>query len=190
MKDSSNDQPFQPLGNELKGLRQKKQESLAEVSGAVEIDEEVLVRIEQGDERPSEDILMLLINHFNIHEDEAIKLWEMAGYERHHEQDEDSPEDVLRQTMKSQPVVMVMALDQRVVYSDSAEIHANKNGVVLSFSQTNGNQTMTVSKIGMSYEHAKSVLEILQRTIEEAARHQQPKQLPGSLEGGDKNAQS
>jgi hypothetical protein len=51
--------PFKMLGSHLKYLREQLQESLMEVSGAVEIETETLYRIEQGVERPTEDILLL-----------------------------------------------------------------------------------------------------------------------------------
>ena len=51
--------PFQPLGGHLKYLREQSHQSLAEVSGAVEIDESALERIEAGLERPAEDVLLL-----------------------------------------------------------------------------------------------------------------------------------
>jgi hypothetical protein len=64
MSNEQQERPYKVLGEKLKSLRQKMHESVAEVSGAVEIDEQALLKIEQGQERPSEDILMLLINHF------------------------------------------------------------------------------------------------------------------------------
>lgn len=178
--------PFESLGNELKAWRERLKESRAEVSGAVEIDEDALRRIESGSERPSEDILMLLISHFNIQEEEAVSLWELAGYEYESDQNDESGSDVnaaLKQLTKAQPTLMIMALDQRVLYSDGAEINANKNGVMLTFTQHNGQQDMPIAKIGMSYEHAKSVFEILGRTLAEAQRRQTPRQLPESVNG-------
>src|SRR3954469_20349750 len=79
--------PFKTLGEKLKIIRQKLHESVAEVSGAVEIEEQVLSRIEQGHERPSEDILLLLINHFGMQDDDAAKLWQLAGYDQPHDHD-------------------------------------------------------------------------------------------------------
>ncbi len=74
--------PFKTLGTHLKYLREHSSESLAEVSGAVEINEDIMERIEQGVERPSEEILMLLISHFNMQDNEAVQLWELAGYDK------------------------------------------------------------------------------------------------------------
>ena len=71
-------QPFLSLGTRLKEFRQKSHESLAEVAGSVEIDINLLKNIESGTQQPSEDILLLLIAHFSIPENEATNLWEMA----------------------------------------------------------------------------------------------------------------
>src|SRR5205807_9580549 len=80
MEESRRQAPFTMLGKQLKLLRENRQESVAEVSGAVEIDIDILERIERGEERPSEDILMLLIDHFGMQDHEAAELWESAGY--------------------------------------------------------------------------------------------------------------
>src|SRR5437868_12329616 len=75
-----NKSPYQTLGKTLKDLRHRASESLAEASGAVEIDVRELASFELGKARPSEDVLLLLISHFGAKDDEAVKLWEMAGY--------------------------------------------------------------------------------------------------------------
>jgi transcriptional regulator with XRE-family HTH domain len=72
MNNERQELPFKNLGQRLKVIRQKLHESVAEVSGAVEIEEQHLQRIEQGEERPTEDILLLLINHFGMQDDDAI----------------------------------------------------------------------------------------------------------------------
>ena len=84
MSEFSKKLPLKSLGIRLKVLR-KQQESIAEVADAVEIDEAMMKQIEQGFNDPSEDILMLLISHFDIREDAASDLWVLAGY--------DDPED-------------------------------------------------------------------------------------------------
>ena len=74
------DFPYKSFGRELKKIRIGMQESTAEVSGAVEIDVERLDSYEEGLVRPSEDILMLLINHFGVKDEVADRLWDLAGY--------------------------------------------------------------------------------------------------------------
>ena len=51
-KPSTGPKPYEKLGRKLKDLRQLSRESLAEVSGAVEIDVNVLERFEAGVDRP------------------------------------------------------------------------------------------------------------------------------------------
>src|SRR5882672_2040955 len=72
--------PFRPLGQRLKTLRDQANETLAEASGAVEIDVKELASFELGQSRPTEDVLLLLISHFGAKDDDAVRMWEMAGY--------------------------------------------------------------------------------------------------------------
>src|SRR5688572_11254275 len=133
MSQEHQEQPFKNLGEKLKTIRQKLHESVAEVSGAVEIDEQSLLKIEQGKERPSEDILMLLINHFGMQDDDAAKLWQLAGYDDPNDQDRDHQGG--HHENQNRTMVMIMAVDPRVIYSDGAQVTANSNGVILGFSQ-------------------------------------------------------
>jgi len=45
--------PFSDFGKQLKDMRQKAKESIADVSGAVEVDTSELVAIEAGNSAPS-----------------------------------------------------------------------------------------------------------------------------------------
>ena len=167
--------PYKPLGQYLKGLRQQMKETLAEVCGAVEIDEELLKRIEGGHVRPSEDILLLLISHFDIQEKDAARVWRMAGYEQphEHERDEDHDED----SRGSRSTVLVMAIDPRIVYSDGVQISANDNGVIMNFAQAAGTPNVLVTaRIGMSRQQAYKVMETLQASLYKS----EPRQLPPS----------
>jgi hypothetical protein len=152
---------------------------VAEVSGAVEIDEPAMLRIEQGRERPAEDILLLLINHFGMHEDEAAGLWQLAGYDQprshdHHDFSEDNN--------SNRSAILVMAVDPRVIYSDGVQVTASNNGVTVSFSQASGTpNALTTAKIGMSREQAYAVI----RTLQDALSRSEPRQLPG---GQQRNA--
>jgi transcriptional regulator with XRE-family HTH domain len=171
--------PYKPLGTRLRRLREQLRETLAEVSGAVEIDIEALSSMERGTERPSEDILLLLISHFSAKEDEAEQLWHLAGYKREKlneaaefegfETDEADP---------SRPIVMVMPMDARISYTDMAHVMVNDFGVVVNFMQTSGpnNKPFIVSRVGMSREHAESVVDMIQKALAQSA----PKILPAT----------
>lgn len=142
---------------------------MADVSGAVEIEEKVLSRIEDGHIRPSEDILMLLISHFNMQDDEAAGLWQLAGYEppREHDHDRDDSKN-------DRNTILVMAVDPRVIYSDRLQVNASPTGVILAFSQNNGTPNgLVTAKIGMSREQAHNVVRVLQ----DALNFSEPRQL-------------
>ncbi len=165
MSDTNKRMPYEPLGSQLKSLRERNRESLAEVSGAVEIDEKALTSIEAGTERPSEDILLLLISHFAVEDDKAAELWELAGYGKPRAEEEHAHEPSTQPTSRSQ-TLMVM-IDPRVMYSDSVEVVADNRGVVLNFSQANGQhgQPLTIARIGMSRDQAKMVMGILHQAL-------------------------
>lgn len=177
MADVNQEYPYKMLGGRLKGMREKHRESVAEVSGAVEIEVDTLAAIERGADRPSEDILLLLISHFAVKEDEASKLWELAGYDKSETSITSMTIDELG-SMKN--TIMVMPMDVRVSYTDMAHVVVNDHGVVLNFMQTSGpnNQPLVVSRLGMSREHAETVIDLLQKTLAQHKQQSNKKALP------------
>ncbi len=182
MSEANKQHPFKSLGGKLKQLREKRQESLAEVSGAVEIDPDVLQAYEQGSDRPAEDILLLLISHFATKDEVATKLWELAGYDRE-ELPMQQAGNTVNEALSNAPVTL--ASSAPIVYTDMVHVMVNNYGVVMNFMQTAGNsqQPMAISRIGMSREHAQSVLEILQKTLSLS----DPKTLPSTTEQSEQN---
>lgn len=178
-------QPFSPFGLALKQLREKNSKSQAEVSGAVEIDQDRLVSYESGEARPTEDVLFLLIRHFNLKDNEANELWRLAGYINH---GTDHAQYFVNDEMggaKESRTVMVSQEDARIVYTDMIQVMVNNYGVILNFMQGAGvsNQPLAVSRVGMSKEHARSILEVLKKTLEQVddsslVADGKPKQLP------------
>ncbi len=170
--------PYVSLGNHLRYVREQSKQSLAEVSGAVEIEEQHLQRIEAGLERPAEDILLLLISHFGVLDREAVQLWELAEY------DSDIPEEIrhgskppVQQTGK--PMVMLLAIDVRTMYSDGLEIMVSPAGVTLNFTQVVGqSQVAPVARVGMSHQQAEQVIYNLQQALLQAKYLTPTKLLP------------
>jgi transcriptional regulator with XRE-family HTH domain len=171
---SESNAPFTTLGKHLKYVRQQLDQSLAEVSGAVEIEENRLERIEAGEERPTEDILLLLISHFGMQEQQAVQLWELADYgdelPDHIKQDADQ--------VISKSVVMLLAMDTRAIYSDGVEATVTKAGITLNFTQEGGQASTPVSRVGMSVDQAEEVLRTLQQAILQAKYSHGTKLLP------------
>lgn len=169
--------PYITLGSHLKYVREQSRQSLLEVSGAVEIDEELLRRIEAGVERPSEDILLLLISHFGVADREAVQLWELADY------DSDMPDQIkpepIEHHMNGKNVVLLVGMDMRTVYSDGLDVLWNKAGMTMNFTQATGpSQRQTVASVGMSYEQATRVLDTLQKALMHAKYVGDTKLLP------------
>jgi len=157
--------PFRTLGFQLRSLREKLNESIPDVSGAVEIEPEVLLGIEEGTKLPSEDILLLLISHFNLQNEEAMNLWRLAGYDKLDETSTVSKQDNLTQ---QQSAVFILPIDSRVVYTDMVQVTVNNFGIVVNFQQANSqanSQSLTVARVGMSKEHAKNLISILQKVV-------------------------
>jgi hypothetical protein len=162
-------------------MRQKFQESLGEVSGAVEIAVEQLDRFERGAELPNEDILMLLISHFGLPDEEAVRLWEMAGYDANDRRlnGEAADNDGEEQPFRGPAPVMMIALDNRILYTNGTDIAADDAGLVVNFVQSDGNgQRYVVSRIGMGYPQAEQLLHDLQRALLHKKYLSGPKQLP------------
>lgn len=167
--------PFITLGQHLKHVREYSKQTLAEVSGAVEINIEDLERIEAGTERPQEDILLLLISYFNVQEHEAVKLWELAGYDGE-VPDRMRPSEELA-TGKS--TVMLLAIDMRTLYTDGLDIEQTMSGLTLSFTQQSGKkQASPVSRLGMSFDQAQQVVNQLQQALLQHRYNNGPKRLP------------
>jgi len=159
--------PYQSLGDQLRSLREQSSESMAEAAGAVEIEEKALQQIESGRERPSEDILMLLISHFAVDEDKAAELWDLAGYEPDAVDDDQSTPGHDHDAAQVRQQTLMVMIDPRVMYSDGVEVVTNNQGVVLNFSQNAGQngQPLTVSRVGMSREQAKLVMGVLHQAL-------------------------
>jgi hypothetical protein len=137
----------------------------------VEIDVRELASFELGKVRPTEDVLLLLISHFGAKDDEAVRLWEMAGY---------GMERIPASHMVNNEILVaqIPAQDGRVLFTDVVDISVNNYGVIMNFMQTGpANTSQPVARVGMSRDHAKSILHILQTTISQTEQNI-PKSMP------------
>ncbi len=176
--------PFRPLGYQLKILRQRINETLAEASGAVEIEVRQLASFELGKARPSEGILLLLISHFGAKDHEAIKIWKLAGYNS-----DKIPAAQMTNDDGVQSQLVTNPDETKIIFTDMVDVIVNNYGVVMNFMQGSSpvSGPVTVARVGMSREHAKSVLKILQLTLEQT---QHLAQAPPRKLAGPKNAAS
>ncbi|MEO5627402.1 MAG: helix-turn-helix transcriptional regulator [Candidatus Saccharimonadales bacterium] len=168
--------PYKRLGFRLKKLRETSHQSLAEVSGAVEIEPENLASIENGEYRPSEDVLLLLISHFDPKEDEAVRIWELAGY--------DERPTTADESANTKPIIMMVQPDNRVIYSDAVNVVGGPQGFVINFLQTQGKgEALAISRVGMSREQAFKVFEAIGQSLQ--SKTSEPRLLPSPRDSVD-----
>jgi hypothetical protein len=180
------EKPFANLGKHLRDVREQSKRSLAEVSGAIEIEERALQLIETGQERPEEDVMLLLISYFGVRDQEALHLWELARYDsdlNDHLQFSEPGNDGEPATLMNKQVIMMLAMDVRTMYSDGLEINWNHAGLTLNFTQTNSQTVgqppvISVARVGLSYNQAEEVLRNLERALLQAKYTGKTKLLP------------
>lgn len=169
--------PFEAFGKKFKKMREAKKESLTDLAETMELDEALLHGVEAGVVKPSEDIVQLLINHYSLSDSESEGLWRLAGYE-----DREEDEAPLSSGSPNVHTIMLQIPDVKIAYTDMVNVSANNFGVIINFLQGIGpdGKPMVVSRVGMSKEHANSLIDLLQKTMqqaEEANKPSQPKQL-------------
>jgi transcriptional regulator with XRE-family HTH domain len=155
---------YYKLGQVIRSYRLAADKSIEDLSGAVEVDPKFITDLEKGSAKPPEDILALIINHLDIEENEADELWELAGYQI---ESQNGGEKVAKSD-DNQPVNIILPEDMPILYTDMVNVVSNKYGVVFNFVQGVGpnGQPAVVSRVGMSHDHAKSVLEVLRKSLE------------------------
>lgn len=182
---ASTKKPYVNLGMHLKTVRERARRSLAEVSGAVEIEENYLKLIEEGLKRPEEEVMLLLISYFNMADKEALSIWKLAKYDsdlaEHLDLGANGVDDqVMQQLMSAKPMVMLLSMDVRTMYSDGVEVGWNEAGLTINFTQTSTKGPgLSIAKVGMSYKQAENVMMCLERALLHA-KYNGTKLLPPS----------
>jgi hypothetical protein len=84
------------------------------------------------------------------------------------------------QRLGKQPVLMLLGLDARVLYSNGVDVAVDPSGVVLNFTQyaDPSQPPTTVARLGMSVEQAEKVMESLQQALLRSKYSNGPKALP------------
>lgn len=160
---------YKALGARLKFLREQWQQTIKDVSETLEIEEKSLRAFESGKDLPSPEVLDMLISHFLLTEDQAQDLRELA--EDQHQAGEANSTSAIEDLLAKQ-LVMFMPVDSRIVYTDSMQATVTDNGVMMQFmQQSSGGQSLPVSRVGMSREHAEKVIEVLQNTLRHHDTH-------------------
>lgn len=172
---------YKEFGEKLKEIRTKKDESITTSAKATGIDRSHLSKLENGHERPSVDVLNNLIRHYSLSRAEAVLLSNLAGFsgegliveELGRKEDVKMEENKIPPTGNNLPaggVQINMNGNIPILYTDSVFVTTNQYGLVFDFAQSMGptNQQNIVARMGMSKEHARALLRVLQDKLEEA----------------------
>jgi transcriptional regulator with XRE-family HTH domain len=164
------------FGNKLREYRQKIQESITQVGSAVGIDRSHLSKLENGHERPSKQVLLLLIRHFSLSQFEASELWNLAGYpaglvafEDLRKEVKNNMDEQKKNVSTANQMEVKVPENSVVLYTDTVFVTRTDYGIVFDFAQGVGptNERRVVSRIGMSMEHAKDLVNVIQGKINE-----------------------
>lgn len=154
--------PFENFGQLLKNLRRQKRMTLKILARALGTDHSYISKLESGLQRPSKSLLNQIINVFELNNQQAFDIFKLVGYKR-------GVISSMQEDQEQHKTELLIRPDQLTLYSDAVRVEANPYGFVLSFAQTLGpNQQIVVSRIGMSKEHIKSFIKVLQGLIEKA----------------------
>jgi transcriptional regulator with XRE-family HTH domain len=170
---------FHKLGASLRELRLSKKLNITQFADLIDIDRTHLSKLENGHERPSQDVLRRINNRFLLSRDEALKLWHEAGYPNSElvvtesEKKEGiimnpSPQQGL-ETTQSGPQLNININREKVpiLYADTVYVMSNDNGLVLDVAQGVGPipQQHVVSSIGMSKDQAKRMIQAMKDNL-------------------------
>ena len=175
--------PYVRFGKIVKELRTRLQESRKELCMTLEIHEPLLAAIESGETQPTEELVDQIISHFDLDDSSANNLWRLAGYF-----------EAITHEHAAIPVFVTLP-ELKINYTDLVHVSVNNFGLVLNFMQNAGpnNQPMVVSRLGMSREHALSVIEVMSDAIKKSVeqdKQNRVKKLPLGLPESQNKDQS
>jgi len=173
---------FSDFGREISYYRKIKGVSIKDTAGAIGIDRTYLSRIENGHEKPSKELFWKIVNFFDLTDDRnvvmnlanQIGLIPEVAYGRREVQtdmkDQMKPETGIQELKEVK--VTVDPAKSAVLYTDSVFVTRSQYGLVFDFAQAMGssNEHMIVSRIGMSEEHAKALLKVLESKLKESIK--------------------
>ncbi len=153
------------FGQKLKTYRQQAGMQLEDMAAAIESDPTTVAKMESGEQEVDEEVLTLLTSLFKLDEEQSLELWQMALSEDQIIKLEGS--ENMQDDNKEQEIKVNLPADVKVLYTDMIQIQTSPYGITLHFMQSApGNNAQVVSRVGMSREHAQSLVDMLAKNIE------------------------
>ena len=180
---------FENLGGQLKKIRLDANKTLTDVSGALELSERQLSAIERGEERPHEELILLLASYFKLSKMQTQKLLYLAGYNKGSQKAKARSkkdnfaaflEDFLGKHMLDSQHFMIAfseKIQEKAIYTNETSVNVSQNGVIIKFAQSTfvdkAAISVPVAKVGMSLEHAHQLNKILTKALKKVERSDQ-----------------
>lgn len=164
---------FQTLGSTLRQYRENFNLSISELSRILKIDRTHLSKIENGHERPSLGLLNKLIWHYSLSGSQANELISLARHSAsltvisNKQLESDGRKEGIMEAKQNSGVQINIPNNVPVLYCDSVFMNSTEFGLTLDFAQTfaGSNQQNVVTRIGMSFEHASKMIEVLNKHL-------------------------
>lgn len=173
------------LGKKIKSYRLLQKENITEASKAMGINRTYLSKLENGHIKPSLEVLNVLIKHYSLSPKESSLLSTLAGHgggglimDNFKRREVPKVEEKTIANPNVSSGVQVNVSDKTpVLYTDSVFVTSSQYGVVFDFAQNMGstNQQNIVARVGMSREHARVLLNVLQERLQKDERKQNVK---------------
>lgn len=170
------------LAKKIKSYRLLQKESITSAAKAMGINRTYLSKLENGHITPSLDVLNLLIKHYSLSQQESSLLSKLANHgggglmlENFERKEEPRMEEkIIPEPNLSKGVRINVSDKTPVLYTDSVFVTSSQYGVVFDFAQNmaSTNQQNIVARVGMSREHAKALLKVLQERLEKGEQEE------------------
>jgi transcriptional regulator with XRE-family HTH domain len=162
------------LGELVREERVKHNLSLADLGRRLNLDRTLISKVENGRYSPTTNFLQRIIEVFSLDTDRANLLWHYSGKPVVFvETNNHKMENVAMSTPETRPVpvpamnVSVNPAQTPVLYSDMMGVTSSEFGMVFDFGQrvnTTNNATI-VARVGVSYDHARKIMEAIQNEL-------------------------
>jgi DNA-binding XRE family transcriptional regulator len=167
------------FGLEIRAIRSRAGETTAQTATAIGITRPHLTKIELGQDRPTERVALALFRHFSLNRNTALRLWSLAGFTSELVTAEDYTKKKeqymsnLPANLPTQNPPASISVDptKPTYYTDSIFINSSDFGLVIDFARKVGpEQHFVVTSVGMSFDHAKKLVEVLNDHLQKHER--------------------
>ncbi len=171
------------IGDSLRKIRKESGQTLAEAAESLQIDRTHLNKIELGTYKPTMELLEEILAHFSVEGRIAsqlrIMLRDMKGPQVERLVTDGNKEGKVEFMSKdaqldklSAPQIVLDPAKTPVLYTDSTFVSSSDFGLVLDVAQTisGSPQQNIVARIGMSFDHAKKLIEVVNDHLQKNER--------------------